>query len=851
MHRLIPALVVLALVGCNEEIRFSGGGRGGGMGGLGGPFGGGDGGGGWVSPEEKMEKSRHSDVAKQLTDLGARLTFDDEQSDYPIVEISFSFKSPSEEDQKKFAEAIAKIDTLRVVNASHGGAIGDYVIGAVSEIPSIRELHLDSTSVSLDGAKTLGGMTNLEVLELGSAHFGVSGLSELSKLVNLRELSYSTSYQAVKDGERALNDAAAAHLAGLVALEKIEIGMSNLTNDGVAHLAGLVNLKELSLYDSEIDDDGLAHLSKMTKLETLGLANCEITDAGLVHLADLVAVKSLDLDNTGITGSGFEHLKGWTNLERLELVGSAATGEGLDLLPSLKILVLGTSFGDVSEMQIDDDALAKLAGATSLVELDLTRLDVGDEGLEHLAALPLTTLNAGETRITGTCFAKFTNPRLETLTLSGCPVSEEGTAAIGKLSSLNSLDLSESTVTDAAVAKLASLPQLRSLSLSYTDVGDEAMKSVGRLRTLANLSLNGTAVGDSGLTHLTGLSEAFSIGVEGTLVTQAGADAVNGRIGRYSPLDDGYPPIAPYQRLAPAHGSLVVGCFVGEDRVAAVGDGQAVHVWNLEDGRLVRSIPIEMGSFPTIRSIQATPDGKKVVVAADVVHVVDLESGEAQNLPESNSGTAVVSPDGKWLVSGRTSYDDDVEKGVVLWNLEIGKEAAVLDASNERPMSFAISGDGKRFAGSMYGGSIHIWNLESRERNTTLSDGLSKRADALLFLDDAGTELLVVVEGEAFVMDVESGERKRDLGTEQVSYGLKLAVAPDGRSIAFKSSTYKPFVLVNVADGRELQRIENGSRHMTPLAVSADSKWMLTTADFGDGRSFGHVWSLPVLRGDE
>lgn len=154
---------------------------------------------------------------------------------------------------------------------------------------------------------------------------------------------------------------------------------------------------------------------------------------------------------------------------------------------------------DLTELEVRDADLAKLAVLPNLLSLKLTRTAVTDVGMVHLAG----------------CAS------LESLTLAGTSVGDAGLAALGPLRKLAFLDLFGTPVTDEGLRHLADLP-LRDLGLWGTKVTDAGLAHLRSSSTLEEIHLVNTAVGDAGLSHLQGLSNLRVLDLRNTRVTDAG-----------------------------------------------------------------------------------------------------------------------------------------------------------------------------------------------------------------------------------------------------------------------------------------------------------------------------------------
>lgn len=125
---------------------------------------------------------------------------------------------------------------------------------------------------------------------------------------------------------------------------------------------------------------------------------------------------------------------------------------------------------------VNDDALQWLSSLTSLRVLYLYNTEVTGNGLEHLKDVPLV--------------------RLE---LSHSPVTNDGLAHIGAITTLEYLGLKNASVNDSGLHNLNKLQKLRELRLTNTDVTDAGLQELSCISSLAALSLGGTRVTADGI----------------------------------------------------------------------------------------------------------------------------------------------------------------------------------------------------------------------------------------------------------------------------------------------------------------------------------------------------------------
>ena len=168
----------------------------------------------------------------------------------------------------------------------------------------------------LAGAITpqLGGLTNLERLEL--AHNELTGAmpSELGGLANLQSLS-------LWDNE--LSGAVPSELGGLANLQTLSLGLNELSGTIPAELGGLANLQSLFLWGNELAGAIPAELSGLANLQSLSLGRNELSGAIPAELGGLANLQSLSLWNNELSGTiplSFQQL---SELERLRFESNA------------------------------------------------------------------------------------------------------------------------------------------------------------------------------------------------------------------------------------------------------------------------------------------------------------------------------------------------------------------------------------------------------------------------------------------------------------------------------------------------------------------------------------------------
>ncbi|XP_058242973.1 uncharacterized protein LOC131351571 [Hemibagrus wyckioides] len=252
-------------------------------------------------------------------------------------------------------------------------------------------------------------------------------------------------------------------------------------------------LTELDLSENSLQNSGVMELSKGLKnpccnLKILRLSDCSITEEGYTALSE--ALKSshlieLDLRGNDPGASGVKKLDDIQNnpnykLQTLRLLKSSAAQEACDWLNSV----------------VDENSLL-------LKELDLSRKETGDSGVEKLSAL-----------------MEDSHCKFQKIKLSDCSITEEGYTALAealKSSHLIELDLRGNDPGASGVKLLTDLLQdpdctLNTLRLLKSSAAEEACDWLNPILTtnpllLKELDLSRKEPGDSGVKQLSALLE--------------------------------------------------------------------------------------------------------------------------------------------------------------------------------------------------------------------------------------------------------------------------------------------------------------------------------------------------------
>jgi WD40 repeat protein len=180
----------------------------------------------------------------------------------------------------------------------------------------------------------------------------------------------------------------------------------------------------------------------------------------------------------------------------------------------------------------------------------------------------------------------------------------------------------------------------------------------------------------------------------------------------------------------------------------------SIQKWNALSGKLLGEIHLwEMeprGYVSTVRCIEFTRDGRKLIVGGDdkYVRIIDVDSGMLLKTLEGHTAVVLsvaMSPDGKSILSAGGVSDIGCE--LRLWNIDTGDCIRVMKGHESPVYGICFSTNGKlAFSGSGHAtekeSSLRVWDLESgrqvqmiQNSNTSRGISISKDGGALLSTD--------------------------------------------------------------------------------------------------------------------
>ena len=193
-------------------------------------------------------------------------------------------------------------------------------------------------------------------------------------LADLRQIPGLQQVNLTKTG---ISDAGMFHISKLESVEVLLLGGADVSDEGIELLGQLSNLKQLNLTMTGVSDRSMSILKQMTQLEFLWLEGTDVSDDGVGSIAEIKSLQLLDLCRSTITDTGLAHLGSLPDLEELNLSGC---------------------------QELTSAGLVGLSGSQKLEWLGLDSTCIDDEGIRHVADLPLQVLSLNWTDVTDAAF---------------------------------------------------------------------------------------------------------------------------------------------------------------------------------------------------------------------------------------------------------------------------------------------------------------------------------------------------------------------------------------------------------------------------------------------------------------
>jgi len=190
----------------------------------------------------------------------------------------------------------------------------------LKHVKGCRNLFLQGTNITDEGARILAEFPDLNVVYLDSTKVTGAGLKDVRVgwLLSLRDTPVTD------EGLKALHPS----------LPRLDLSGTRITDAGLRALKDRKQLRALAVRGTKITDAGLAEVSALTGLRSLHLDDTKVTDAGMKELQKLTGLERLDLNGTAVTAAGLSDLKDLPGLVTLQVGRTKLSDADLDLFKS-------------------------------------------------------------------------------------------------------------------------------------------------------------------------------------------------------------------------------------------------------------------------------------------------------------------------------------------------------------------------------------------------------------------------------------------------------------------------------------------------------------------------------------
>ncbi|MDB5391552.1 MAG: hypothetical protein JWM11_7198 [Planctomycetaceae bacterium] len=446
-----------------------------------------------------------------------------------------------------FLDAL-NLDGLQFIRWKSQTGMTDAAGPHIARLAGLRGLFLfRSGNLNLETFGLIGGMPNLEFLDLGSITFDDEEAIRIAKLPKLKafrvaqskitKVGFSSlaalplSFLAIP-AATAIGDGPMVRLNHHAHLKTLDLSKTRVTPKSFIVLATLPQLQHLVLPGTEnliwFTNTSALHFRKMTRLETIDArqpsqTECLMALSGLKELrlpdwlADVAfrqvcqmkSLTSLQMACDSLNERSLACLATLPHLEELEIKADEVDPQLVEKLTEIVSKIETLKSLKITSSHLDRDCLHRLTRLRNLQRLSLSYPALLPDDYDELKFFPF--LKALEIHSSSPQFTtlQFLDqiPQLThvNLRLHSAPVPVEEFQRFKKLTKLAFLSC-DFPVNDEILPTLVGLPELSYLKLERAAITDQGAKSLAMCRNLDYFAIAGTKVTKEGITWISGMS---------------------------------------------------------------------------------------------------------------------------------------------------------------------------------------------------------------------------------------------------------------------------------------------------------------------------------------------------------
>jgi WD40 repeat protein/serine/threonine protein kinase len=236
--------------------------------------------------------------------------------------------------------------------------------------------------------------------------------------------------------------------------------------------------------------------------------------------------------------------------------------------------------------------------------------------------------------------------------------------------------------------------------------------------------------------------------------------------------------------------------FNPDGKILAAGSMSGMVVlWDVATGETIHSL---MAHDSTVFDLAFSPDGHRLATAARTVKLWDVETGNVEHeLRELKDGPGSIravdfSPDGRLVASARND-STGATHAIDLWEARSGQRLqTILSASRAHVLDLAFRPDGRRLTAAHSFEGVVMWDIETGREVGRLTEQAGQVA-RVAYSADGRFLASASDDGQIWIRDGATNQKLRVLEGDSIAFG-GLALGPSGSSVAASSGTATVFL---------------------------------------------------------